>query len=389
MDKRYQVFVSSTFLDLREERQAVQQSLLQMDAMPAGMELFPAADDDAWTLIKKVIDESDYYLLVIGGKYGSSDDEGVSFTEKEYDYAIKQRKPVMAFLHGEPDAIPAGKVERSEELQQKLDSFRDKVEKKKHVKYWKSAEQLAGQVALSFSFFAKNYPAPGWIRGDQAASAETLAELHALRKANAALAADLHRASHEPPPGTEEFAQGEDVFELGVRLQFQLSGLPVSSKLSSYQSYYYVAELEWDEILRAIGQRMLDEADEDDLERTLKQYVDSYHRHVYSAEIEKWIEDRTKSKVSFYNLRSQLDAEDFGTVIVQLKALGYIDKSQRQRSVKDRGAYWSLTPYGETRLVALRALRKEDAIDDATEQEPGNGDAEEPPMAGRDGHTPD
>ena len=69
--KRYQVFVSSTFLDLKEEREAVVSALLQVEAFPAGMELFPATDDDSWTLIKRVIDESDYYLLVVGGKYGS------------------------------------------------------------------------------------------------------------------------------------------------------------------------------------------------------------------------------------------------------------------------------------------------------------------------------
>lgn len=35
------------------------------------MEFFAATDNDTWTIIKSVIDESDYYLLVIGGKCGS------------------------------------------------------------------------------------------------------------------------------------------------------------------------------------------------------------------------------------------------------------------------------------------------------------------------------
>src|SRR3954468_7702491 len=98
MERRYQVFVSSTFLDLKEERAAVVSALLQLDAIPAGMELFPAADDDAWTLIERVIAASDYYLLVIGGKYGSIDPHTeLSFTEREYDFAVAAGKPVMAF----------------------------------------------------------------------------------------------------------------------------------------------------------------------------------------------------------------------------------------------------------------------------------------------------
>jgi hypothetical protein len=178
-DQRYQVFVSSTYLDLGEERHAVIMALLQLNAIPAGMELFPAADEDAWTLIKSVIDDCDYYLLVVGGKYGSVDPvEDISYTEREYDYAVAQRKPVMAFLHGDPDAIPVGRAEKSEEAQRKLAAFRTKVERRKHVKYWTSPEDLAGKVALSFALFTKSYPAPGWIRGDKQASSEVLAELN-------------------------------------------------------------------------------------------------------------------------------------------------------------------------------------------------------------------
>jgi len=98
MDKKYQVFVSSTFRDLQDERKQVIQALLELDCIPCGMELFQASDDDQWTLIKRVIDDCDYYLVVIAGRYGSMKD-GVSYTEREYDYAVSQNKPVIAFLH--------------------------------------------------------------------------------------------------------------------------------------------------------------------------------------------------------------------------------------------------------------------------------------------------
>ena len=88
MDKRYQVFVSSTFADLQDERSNVIQTLMEMDCIPAGMELFPALDEEQFEFIKKVIDDSDYYLLIIGGRYGSLSDKGINYTEMEYDYAI-------------------------------------------------------------------------------------------------------------------------------------------------------------------------------------------------------------------------------------------------------------------------------------------------------------
>ncbi|AHK17554.1 DUF4062 domain-containing protein [Thalassolituus oleivorans] len=103
MDKRYQVFVSSTYADLKEERQHVIQALMEMDCIPAGMELFPAADEEQWEFIKKVIDDCDYYLLVIGGRYGSTTDDGISYTEKEFDYAVQKGLKVVALIHGAPD----------------------------------------------------------------------------------------------------------------------------------------------------------------------------------------------------------------------------------------------------------------------------------------------
>jgi hypothetical protein len=106
MEKRYQVFVSSTFRDLVDERQGALKSILELNHMPAGMELFPASDESAWQLIKDLIDSSDYYVLLIGGRYGSLDEEGIGYTEKEYDYAVAKKKPVIPLLHKNPDNLP-------------------------------------------------------------------------------------------------------------------------------------------------------------------------------------------------------------------------------------------------------------------------------------------
>ena len=112
MDKRYQVFLSSTYDDLKEERVEVMQALLELDCMPAGMKLFPAATEEQWAWIKRVIDESDYYVVIIGGRYGSIHEEsGYSYTEMEYRYACEAGKPVIAFLHESPQSIPFGKTE--------------------------------------------------------------------------------------------------------------------------------------------------------------------------------------------------------------------------------------------------------------------------------------
>ena len=72
MEIKHQVFVSSTYKDLVEERKEVIHAHLGVDCIPAGMELFPATDEDAWSLIKEIIDNCDYYILIVAGKYGST-----------------------------------------------------------------------------------------------------------------------------------------------------------------------------------------------------------------------------------------------------------------------------------------------------------------------------
>ncbi len=102
MEKRYQVFVSSTYQNLKEERNEVMKALLELDCIPTAMELFPAADEDSWSLITRVIDECDYYILIVGGCYGSLDPKGMGYTEKEYRYAAEKGKPRLVFLPEKP-----------------------------------------------------------------------------------------------------------------------------------------------------------------------------------------------------------------------------------------------------------------------------------------------
>src|ERR1700675_3077380 len=84
----HKVFVSSTFRDLREERAEVERTLLELNCIPVGMEIFSSADDETWEFIKEHIDDSDYYVLIIAGCYGDVRSNGISFTEREYDYAL-------------------------------------------------------------------------------------------------------------------------------------------------------------------------------------------------------------------------------------------------------------------------------------------------------------
>lgn len=210
MERKHQVFVSSTYKDLIEERKQVIHALLELDCIPAGMEMFPATDEDAWSLIKEIIDGSDYYILILAGLYGSTNNEGISFTELEYDYALSINKPIISFLHYDLDTLVASKVEKTPKKRESLIEFRRKVEGK-HCKYWNSPEDLGGKVSRSLVQLRKKHPSDGWVPGGYAMDDKMLRELERLRTRIAELEFESKQIKNEPPPNTEDFEQGDDV----------------------------------------------------------------------------------------------------------------------------------------------------------------------------------
>ncbi len=131
MKRKFSVFISSTYEDLKNERQALMGVALENNFIPVGMEQFHAAPANQWDVITKMIDECDFYLLVIGGRYGSIDTEsGISYTEKEYNYAKNKGLPVLVLIR-QSSAITASEQDSGDdrfEKMRKLDEFRTRVQ---------------------------------------------------------------------------------------------------------------------------------------------------------------------------------------------------------------------------------------------------------------------
>lgn len=166
MKKKYQVFISSTYTDLKEERMAVTQCLLDNDCIPVGMEQFPASGMAQIDYIKRILDDCDYYILILAGRYGSLDADRVGFTEKEFDYASAKGIPIMSFVIDDPKKLSFEKHEKTEDGQRRLLAFRDKVCAGRMVKFYTDAGDLKAQIATAINRCIKDFPAAGWIRGE-------------------------------------------------------------------------------------------------------------------------------------------------------------------------------------------------------------------------------
>jgi hypothetical protein len=129
MNTRYQIFVSSTYSDLREERERIIHELTRIGYIAVGMEQFPATDEEQLEYIRAIIDESDYYVVVIRGKYGSTTSDGISFAEKECDYALETKKPVLAFLFKNPGQLTVDETDNNPEKLESLMPSRRNLKK--------------------------------------------------------------------------------------------------------------------------------------------------------------------------------------------------------------------------------------------------------------------
>jgi len=183
MDKRYQVFVSSTFSDLEEERTEVTKAILKTSCFPAGMELFPASASNVFEYIRPIIESSDYFVLVLAGRYGSIDaTTGKSYTEMEYDVAKAAGIPTLCFLHSDPfKKLPGEKIERGEAGRDKLEKFTEKVRSENLVKLWDEPQRLGLEVMSALLEAFQHHPRDGWTRASKIASVEAEKEIAELK----------------------------------------------------------------------------------------------------------------------------------------------------------------------------------------------------------------
>lgn len=159
-DVRYQIFISSTFNDLENERKDVIKSLIKFGYIPSGMEMFPSTDEEQFEYIKKQIDQSDIVVIILKGRYGTG------YTEREYDYAISVGKPVLAFVYGPFGSIPLDLLDEEDVDRKRFIEFRNKVRDSRLVPSWNDSNELQLNILQSIDSYITDHPNIGWVKLD-------------------------------------------------------------------------------------------------------------------------------------------------------------------------------------------------------------------------------
>lgn len=327
MDKRYQVFVSSTYIDLVQERSKVMHALMELDCIPSGMEFFPAIDEEQWLYIQRAIDECDYYVLILAARYGSVTSDNISYTEKEYDYAVAMKKPILALLHQDPGNIILDKTDKSDFLRTKLEEFREKVQTGRLTKYWNNSDDLPGKVALGLVQTIKKFPATGWVRGNQIRPELHMERVIELQTENEKLkesVASLMSASQKDTKGRSNTSL--NFAQMNEETEFVLAGF----------SGNLIVVATWGEIFIVVSST-LEKSD-----------------HNTELATKKAVENLLRTKVPNEDRRSySVSDSSIDKVLIQFRALGYIDLDDGVFSEKE----YYLTSSGKEAMLSELAVK--------------------------------
>jgi len=329
MTKRYQVFVNSTYDDLKEERSKVVQALLNINCMPCGMEYFPASDEDAWNCIERLIPECDYYVVILAGKYGSiPSGEQKSYTQMEYELAVAKGVPVLGLLHKNPAKLPQERCESQPAQRKKLEAFRRQVTRKL-CRLWETADQLPGELLASLTQQITRFPRVGWVRGDTIADEEAKTQIIALQRRFDKQAKQLEDYREKDQTVESELASGADEFTLsGGFSSWTWTGKDCTRKGVSFD-----ATTTWDALVKFIRDRVGVRWDQYELKKKIRDSLEASIQKEFRGDD-----------------MGEIEVEDwhFDAIAVQLNALGIIVRRSNGWEFSAKGLEYA------SRLLAIK-----------------------------------
>jgi hypothetical protein len=350
MSKKFQIFVSSTYQDLIDEREQVIKSVLEMGHIPVGMEMFSAADEEQWKIIARQIDEIDYYVLILAHRYGSVTPEGISYTEKEYDYAVSKGVPILAFVIDDGAPWPKDRFEEETKGIKRLVEFKKKA-KSRLIQFWKNREELHARVSISLMKAITANPRTGWVRASTISGPEVTNELSRLSSENAALRAELSSIKANMAEKNDEVRSTIKILSSNKRnLKVRKTGkwaeaeiFPVSlAQIFAYCAPSLIVESDNLSIAQAIA---------------LHKVGTGYFKD--------------------FPVGSNIVAE----LISDLVALDLVEPSKKKHPVSDKTHYWSLTKFGKDVHKAFRRVLLEESLPSVSDESDENGNKAPQPDA--------
>jgi hypothetical protein len=343
MNRKLQVFISSTFQDLRDERQAAVEGVLLAKHIPAGMELFTAGDASQLEVIKQWIKESDVYLLILGARYGSIEPlSGLSYSEIEYDFAVSNGLPHFALVLDDVAVArkhAAGLVSPSAaDEAAKLQSFRAKV-LSKSSKFVDDPRDIKIGVLQSLHDIENRPGLIGWTRSNEIRNdPATTEQMSALVEANRRLREGVEQTQRQLAEAKNRISTSEDLASLDSTISLALESYKKASRNSSGRWYAVkTVEISWRDLFGRMAIKLLAPANDDMLNGTIA------HEIGFPALSE---------------AQTRVSNRDWETVKAQFLSLGYVTITYGMSITKIPILIWQLTDLGTKVGLLLRTVKR-------------------------------
>lgn len=337
MPTKYQIFVSSTYEDLKVERDRVIQGVLEMGHIPVGMEMFSAADEQQWQIIARHIEESDYYVVIVAHRYGSMDG-AVSFTRKEYEHAVAHNVPTIGFVI-EPDAAwPGDRVDTDAATVERLKDFKELV-MQKPVGFWSNADDLYGKASVALVKAMTAQPRTGWVRASSAVGPEVTAEISRLSSENAALRSRIGELQDQ-----SERDAASELAELWA--QMKANKWEYVARFTGNTGWDDAKPISYADVFWILAPNMVVESSAARMDELLA---------LHSRQISASDPDENASQADQRKLSAKaIPINERNALLADFMMLGVMEPSTKRHPVADTAEYWSLSTLGQELLKSRK-----------------------------------
>lgn len=336
LDKRYQVFITTSGKEMQPERMVVSQTLIGMGFFSWGLEQRTPLST---AFARRQIDDCDYVLLLLGSQYGEQSVSGVSYMHLEYIYAVTKQKPIIVLMHDNPESRDPSLQEAKPELRNRFHEFRQQLQKEvEQVVSFKTLRELELAVRSYMPQMLERYPVVGWVRPQSIQSLQD--EIDRLK--SKLTQAQLVQGKLEADPFLSlPRVTLNDTFSFDYRMHAYQDG--------NFQELMPIREMTWAEILKILSGAFEQALPEEYFSKVLNHYLN-----------ETALVDAQKQMPRAHAVsRSQINVRSLHTIKQQMRQNDWIvpvGRDERQRLL------WKVTDKSAAALRSSALLSRHSKI---------------------------
>jgi len=324
LDKRYQVFISTSGSEMQPERMILAQTLVGMGFFSWGLEKRTPLST---AFARRQIDDCDYVIMLLGSSYGEQSVSGVGYMHLEYIYAVTKQKPIIVFMHDEPASRDVSLQDAKPELCAKFKDFRQLLQNEAdQIFTYRSLRDLEMAVRLNMAQMLERYPATGWVRPQNTQVMQD--EIDSLRAKIAQLETDVGKREVDPFLSLQKVSMHE-VFAFEYRMHAYQDG--------NFKELKVQKKLTWAQMLNILGKTFMNPTPEEYFSKCMNEHLN-----------ENGLDDaRVEMPRAHAVARAQINIRALHSIKMQMRQNEWIVQSgrdDRQRML------WQITPKAQKLL---------------------------------------